>query len=76
MSERIEPDFSCPKCHGRGGLSRLVALADRVILPLGASHYRAVSCRLCGFTEFYLAEAPADAEPVTEGVAIEKPRRA
>ena len=75
MSEQIESDFKCPKCNGRGGLSRMVALADRVILPLNAVHYRAVSCRLCGYTEFYSIEAPVDAEAVREASQAAAPEQ-
>lgn len=54
--EQFERDFVCPKCHGHGALVNEVSLGRGVtrMLPLSPYRYLAVSCGLCGYTEFYL----------------------
>ena len=63
--ERIAEQFICAKCHNRtchvddaavstGPLSR--------VLPVPMGRYLAVSCGLCGYTEFYNLAIHADAE--------------
>lgn len=52
--EQFERDFICPKCHGHGALSQEVAIGRGMVSSmLGPSRYLAVSCGLCGYTEFY-----------------------
>jgi predicted nucleic-acid-binding Zn-ribbon protein len=53
--EQFEQEFVCPKCHGHGAFVQEVSLGRGVarVLPLAPSRYLAVSCGLCGYTEFY-----------------------
>jgi predicted nucleic-acid-binding Zn-ribbon protein len=53
--ERFERDFICPKCHGHGAITQEVSVGRGVVSSmLDPSRYMAVSCGLCGYTEFYL----------------------
>jgi predicted nucleic-acid-binding Zn-ribbon protein len=56
--EQFERDFVCPKCHGHGAVAQDVSLKRGGVvssmLPLSPTRYLAVSCGLCGYTEFYL----------------------
>lgn len=65
--EQFERDFVCPKCHGRGAVTQEVTIARGVMasmLPGGPTRYLAVSCGLCGYTEFYqLAIVEKETEP-------------
>lgn len=62
--DEIQRQFACAKCHGRACTAQEVTLATPVlgVLPLpGSVRYVAVSCSLCGFTEFFsLAVAAGD----------------
>lgn len=55
--DELERSFVCPKCRGHGGSVRAVALpaggAIPIVLPVAAATFAAVSCILCGYTEFY-----------------------
>ena len=53
--EQMERDFVCPKCHGHGALAHEVSIGRGVarMLALAPNRYLAVSCGLCGYTEFY-----------------------
>ena len=54
--EALERQFACLKCHGRTCTVQDVAFAGGPLsrmLPVGSHRYFAVSCTLCGFTEFY-----------------------
>ncbi|MBI1785104.1 hypothetical protein HYR69_08155 [Candidatus Sumerlaeota bacterium] len=51
----LAQNFNCPKCHARGGIGEEVTLPSLSlrIPPVAATQYFAVSCGLCGYTEFY-----------------------
>ena len=53
--ERLARDFVCPKCHGQGAQAHEVALGRAVagVIPVASGRFLAVSCVLCGYTEFY-----------------------
>jgi len=63
--EALSREFVCPKCHGRGGLAEDVALPTGRLsgmLAVSRGRYIAVSCSLCGYTEFYNLAVVAHAE--------------
>ncbi|MCL5270541.1 MAG: zinc ribbon domain-containing protein [bacterium] len=75
--EKFEREFICPKCHAHGATTQEVNVGRAVagMFPLPASRYFAVSCALCGYTEFYLlaiAVRAAETAPAT-GKLAEKP---
>lgn len=67
--EHFERDYVCPKCHGHGALTQEVSVGRGVVASmLVPSRYLAVSCGLCGYTEFYLLaiiEKEADTEDIS-----------
>lgn len=77
--QSLQREFCCPKCRGRACSIEEVSLPISgpfsLMLPVAAARFHAVSCGLCGFTEFYnlavLAdskeEAPAAAELASGG---------
>ena len=75
--EQLEREFVCPKCHGRGAIAQEVNVGRSVarMLPLPPTRYWAVSCGLCGYTEFYqMAIAVHAAEQIPQGGRLaEKP---
>lgn len=65
VKERLETGFICPKCHARGGVAHVVTLPSGpvgLLVPLTMARYVAVSCSLCGYTEFYNAAVIAGAD--------------
>jgi predicted nucleic-acid-binding Zn-ribbon protein len=76
--EKLEQEFVCPKCRGRGALAQEVSLAGPItrMLPLAPHRYLAVTCGLCGYTELYLTailEKEAEEVPAMAKLA-EKPK--
>lgn len=74
--EQFEREFICPKCHGHGALAQEVSIGRGVarMLPLTPSRYLAVSCGLCGYTEFYnLALLERDTEEVPALAKLAEP---
>ena len=67
--ESLAANYNCPKCHGRNCRFEHVSLPHGR-LPIHTGRYLAVTCGLCGFTEFYdqavteSAEEPAGDERV------------
>lgn len=53
--EQFEREFCCPKCRGRGAVVQEVQMSRSVarLIPILPARYLAVSCGLCGYTEFY-----------------------
>lgn len=48
--------FHCPKCHAHGGTAHEALIPAgplNLMIPTAGSRFLAVSCRLCGYTEFY-----------------------
>ncbi len=76
--EYFEREFICPKCHGHGAVTQEVSIGRHVagVFPLPANRYLAVSCGLCGYTEFYqmaIAVRADDEVPAINRLATEKP---
>lgn len=67
--EKLQSEFICPKCRGRGAVVHEVSIGRSVanILPLAANSYLAATCSLCGYTEFYHL-AVVEKETQTAGV--------
>ena len=76
--EVFEREFVCPKCHGHGALVQEVSIGRSMMLPLGPTRYLAVSCGLCGYTEFYqtaIVEKEAETEEIPAMAKLaEKPK--
>ncbi len=56
VKENLERDFVCVKCRAHGGTVEEVGLPSGPfsrMFPVGSTRYFAVSCSLCGYTEFY-----------------------
>jgi predicted nucleic-acid-binding Zn-ribbon protein len=53
--ESLQSGFKCPKCRNVGARVEEVDIGRAVarVIPLGQHRYLAVSCGLCGYTEFY-----------------------
>ena len=51
----LKREFVCSKCHGRRCFTQNVKLASGLLAAMlpASSRYFAVSCALCGYTEFY-----------------------
>ncbi len=63
--KNLAREFICPKCRGRGGVAQEVTLPTSGSVPLLAfslTRFHAVSCVLCGYTEFYSRAATVRAE--------------
>ncbi len=49
-------NYTCPKCHGRTCTVSEFSTgnwAGKIPFRLSGNRYRAVTCTLCGYTEFY-----------------------
>ncbi|HOE95953.1 MAG TPA: zinc ribbon domain-containing protein [Candidatus Sumerlaeota bacterium] len=67
--DQLAREFVCPKCHGHGAHVQEVSVGRAMVnlLPLPANSYLAVTCGLCGYTEFYhLAIAEKVVESASE----------
>lgn len=54
--ETLERDFVCPKCRGHGAITCEVQIGRPIcsMIPImKPGRYLAVTCGLCGYTEFY-----------------------
>ena len=76
--EQFEQEFVCPKCHGHGAFVQEVLLGRGVALVLSRApaRYLAVSCGLCGYTEFYqMAILESMTEEATSMIpVVDKPK--
>lgn len=79
--EQFERDFVCVKCHGHGAVVQEISVGlggVARVLPLTPNRYLAVSCGLCGYTEFYqlaIVEKEAEEAPVPAmAKLVEKPK--
>lgn len=78
--EHFERDFVCPKCHGHGAIVQEVSIGRGVVasmLPMGPSRYLAVSCGLCGYTEFYqmaIVEKEIETEDIPAMAKLAEPK--
>lgn len=62
FKRELQDGFLCPKCHARGGgvvHDVRLAAGSALPIPVPGPRYMAVSCPLCGFTEFYNVSAVA-----------------
>ncbi|MBN8587566.1 MAG: hypothetical protein J0L94_04515 [Rhodothermia bacterium] len=53
LEETFAHRFKCPKCHHKGAHTHHVQTAPEAVESESSGGYLAVSCPLCGFTEFY-----------------------
>ena len=58
LEERFQANFTCSKCRGKTAVTRTVSMRPasvdlRSVLRHTGPRYVAVSCALCGYTEFY-----------------------
>jgi predicted nucleic-acid-binding Zn-ribbon protein len=67
--EDFERHFKCPKCHGAGALVEELQIgrARASVIPQSRPRYIAVSCALCGYTEFYQTRIAARSEEPVHG---------
>lgn len=65
--EALQNRFVCAKCHSHSCVAEDVTLASGPLsrmLPVGATRFIALSCSLCGYTEFFnLAVIAHEEEP-------------
>lgn len=75
--EQFEREFICPKCHGHGAVTQDVAIGRGVVSSmLDPSRFLAVSCGLCGYTEFYaLAIVEKETEELPAMVKLADPQK-
>ena len=75
--ENMERNFVCPKCRRHGAVTEEVTVGRCMarMIPLPSTRYLAVTCGLCGYTEFYqmaILEKMAEKTPASARLA-EKP---
>ncbi|HCR49289.1 MAG TPA: hypothetical protein DIW24_06660 [Bacteroidetes bacterium] len=53
LEETFSHRFKCPKCHHKGAHTHRMHTTPETVEAEAETGYLAVSCPLCGFTEFY-----------------------
>ena len=56
LEEQFEARFVCSKCGGKGASAKRIAATGTglsKLIDIQHNHFIAVSCRNCGYTEFY-----------------------
>lgn len=63
--DALQSSFVCVKCHSHSCVVEDVTIASGAfsrMLPVGSSRFVALSCSLCGYTEFFNLAAVTHAE--------------